>query len=751
MGTNTLVTRSAGQEVQSTDVNQYHQAIREDLVPRNASGAPTTAGGDLGTATYKWKDIQFSGQLIQAGSTIDLASLTTENHLIQSGAEDTSGYPIFLEDASATTTGRIAATTTDLVMVMNGVSLTLDVDTDITGLTAAPSTNNTCAVNDTSLVDGDESKYLGEDGQVLTIDTIGTEISSLDGTVQCFQKGSEYFLAYVDTTNNQLFPFMRGVARTDRETLADNDTLTLMKANYVFIEDDGLTTHKTVLHPTFESADPGSPTSNQWVFNTTSKRWRRYSGSWSSMSAHWLGFFIVDSTQVVAAHANDFDVKWKDDLAGSLHIVDTETVRVQTKKISVAGIEFFPQDFGVNIDITVSGDRESGVSEAADTLYYIYADKTLNYVYSDKAPRFPDRRLGMYHPSEYWRCIGWAYNDGSSNIVAVHFFGEEDSQADHRHNELLLPHFGTAPPVYIDAGSFSVAKIADVDSTGKVFMRKDTSTTVDISTIGAGGMAQSANLAGTLSSSGTAVTGVSTTFLTDFVAGDPCYANGEGRVVASITNDLALTLVSAPAVAWSADTYKRGGEAPDIDLNLYEISDKVGSNVSLICSHNNEAGGDTLVDLPTGYSKHKQLPFSLVNDSSEDTPAFKVTDWARNRARIIFNLHMASRDNGSNGPTNVLDDGTATTDTQVDLSGQMPETSETAIMNMQVRSNTGGPYQGNIKANGESHGGFEMDADINYMNVEISTDSGQLIEYKNSSASLFMYLNLYGYVIDQVT
>lgn len=55
MGDNTLNTRSDGQVISSSDVNQYKTALNEDLVPRNSSGVATNEGGNLGNSTYEWK------------------------------------------------------------------------------------------------------------------------------------------------------------------------------------------------------------------------------------------------------------------------------------------------------------------------------------------------------------------------------------------------------------------------------------------------------------------------------------------------------------------------------------------------------------------------------------------------------------------------------------------------------------------------------------------------------------------------
>ena len=62
-------------------------------------------------------------------------------------------------------------------------------------------------------------------------------------------------------------------------------------------------------------------------------------------------------------------------------------------------------------------DFESGVSEAASTMYYFYLKENGDRIISDIAPY--DRRgdlRGFYHPYETWRYIGACYNDSSSDL-----------------------------------------------------------------------------------------------------------------------------------------------------------------------------------------------------------------------------------------------------------------------------------------------------------------------------------------------
>lgn len=52
-GTNSLVSVTGGR-VQTSDVNQYGTALKQDLVPRNSSGTVTDIAGSLGDSTHRW-------------------------------------------------------------------------------------------------------------------------------------------------------------------------------------------------------------------------------------------------------------------------------------------------------------------------------------------------------------------------------------------------------------------------------------------------------------------------------------------------------------------------------------------------------------------------------------------------------------------------------------------------------------------------------------------------------------------------
>jgi hypothetical protein len=54
MGSNTFVTKSAGDIISEDDPNQYKEGLDGDVVPRDADGAPADLAGDLGSTLYRW-------------------------------------------------------------------------------------------------------------------------------------------------------------------------------------------------------------------------------------------------------------------------------------------------------------------------------------------------------------------------------------------------------------------------------------------------------------------------------------------------------------------------------------------------------------------------------------------------------------------------------------------------------------------------------------------------------------------------
>lgn len=161
-----------------------------------------------------------------------------------------------------------------------------------------------------------------------------------------------------------------------------------------------------------------------------------------------------------------------------------------------------------------------------------------------------------------------------------------------------------ARPVRSGNLTFTIDWIYSNDSVGTKVIGKATQSTVTLSTIGKNGVlgsSQSKFMPGTVSvtNGSAAITGVGTTFSSDFQAGDYITTNGGAiRKILSVTNNLSMTATGNFSATESGVAYSRGGTygVSTWELNLYAFSD--GSDVCFGLSTRNTLGGDTLVDIP---------------------------------------------------------------------------------------------------------------------------------------------------------
>lgn len=341
---------------------------------------------------------------------------------IMSGNAKTSGYPSFLEAGGAGNDYfKILGASTNLEMVINTLRRSLTSDLQSSNLALAPGSNNTCLVNDTGLASYLYKETIGEHGYWINIDTIGSEITALNGTVQVFNlyngTDNEKFIAHVDTTNGYLIPIRRGVGGTSRITFANNDVITLLKAHYIFLDEDLSTIDTTATYPSWGYSAPGSPATGDYWNSSADNKWYEWSGSaWVEMDRIYLGYAICDSADCLWVEPEDFSLNWDGILEGKLMYPksDTEIVFKGGIRTSVAGKPIIIND-DVVVDIT--SDLISGETESSLTWYYVYCDDQGQFYLSSVAPRAKDAREGWYHPSEYYRCVGMAFNDGSSNLT----------------------------------------------------------------------------------------------------------------------------------------------------------------------------------------------------------------------------------------------------------------------------------------------------------------------------------------------
>lgn len=318
---------------------------------------------------------------------------------------------------------------------------------------------------------------------------------------------------------------------------------------------------------------------------------------------------------------------------------------------------------------------------------------------------------------------------------------------------------GSAAPVYSSSTQFTVANIRERDSSDAVNITKNTSTTVDISTTGLNGLAQSSNLTGTIAyaNASATVTGTGTAFTSNFKAGDTIWDQSNSvavGVVSSVGSDTSITLTSSfSGTGHSGATFRRGTRTASSRWYLYAISD--GVTPGLILSNRNVAGGDTLVDLPSGYNYSRQLIFDLYLDGSSNIRPFmayrgdKYTD-------IIFR----DFDTGYS----VLVSGNSTSaftnpggGTNINLSAYVPPVSKAAFLNGQIAYSSGSGTWGFYLKNpdGASTAGMLM-AWCNSVGQSLGTFNNVLMPLNNSQQVAYRVdgnlasLYVYGYRITEI-
>lgn len=352
---------------------------------------------------------------------------TVANRVSSGTKSDNSSIARYLVPLATSNEVKILATTTNLVYYVDSTQYTLALDTTISGLTSPPTSNNTALVNDSALSDDNFTKQLGEFGSAIPIDTIGSEISALNGMFAAFKiagVATEYFIAKIDSTNGLLTEAMRGCFYDLNEdpieasAFSNNDTITLMKLTWLFLKSSGATL-ATYNKPIYSTTEPTSPSVGDIYYNLTDDKFYRYtSTTWEDIEAVFIGVCIQDENgNTVASRPADFFADVKED--NTFEIDYESAIQIKSKSryntINVYGTKLIFNEAKITWDITT--DLEIGQTEAASTQNYCYIKEDGDRIISQTAPY--DRRgdlRGFYHPYEAWRYVGHVYNNASSNF-----------------------------------------------------------------------------------------------------------------------------------------------------------------------------------------------------------------------------------------------------------------------------------------------------------------------------------------------
>lgn len=430
----------------SIDVTQMQ--TRTDPGEVGSESLATTLAGEIARIRQMLKEISGKNQWYEspvaslAGLANAVGTGLTSNRIVSGRVRTTSLQPVHLIPNGSARTITLDGTPVNFIYYVNGVECTISTDVSLTNLTAATVTNNTCLVNDSLTSGQDWTRFTGENGVEIPVDTMGTDIQALVGKMAAFKlagAATEYFTAYVASTTS-LQRARRGYFfdNTDspikRTTYSDNNVITLMKLTWVYAKSDGTLT-VTYNQPVWSFDQPSSPALGDYWFDLNANTWNVYGvGSYTSAGATLVGMCIQDGTNTVAARSFEPFKSFTE--LNTVELFYNSASQLQSRfigsEINVWGATI-KCDYNIHTwDMTI--DLESGVTEASNTYYYFYITETGDKIISNIRPT--DRRedlLGYYHPHNSWRSVGYAWNDGSSNLGSVVSYYSRNPR------ELILP------------------------------------------------------------------------------------------------------------------------------------------------------------------------------------------------------------------------------------------------------------------------------------------------------------------------
>ena len=333
MGKATL-TKLAASPVQTPAVPEQPNAIIDALlglfIMRNATtGIEEDGVSDLGEpGNGRPRDINFTRNLVQNGQVLDTSKLSLLANGIISGEAKTSGFPAFMAAGGGSVRKfSLLGLTTNLYVSIQGVLSIITNDILSGTLPVAPSTGNTCVINDTNFASQFWTKLFGEYGGrasdglehgELTIGTVGSGITALVNTIQAFEVGSEVFLALIKSTTSLLI-IRRGMCGTSRSALANGETITLLQANWAFMRNDLLTITTTTTIPAYGPTAPTSPNAGDYWYDTINKWWVTYvGGTWSVLYDVFIGMAVTDAAGCQWVECDDFNLGYSSDIEGKI-------------------------------------------------------------------------------------------------------------------------------------------------------------------------------------------------------------------------------------------------------------------------------------------------------------------------------------------------------------------------------------------------------------------------------------------------
>lgn len=433
----------SGMDDYSATVAQMQSTV--DAGEVGTESQATSLAGEIQRLRFEVKAIKGSGAAQwYSNPPTDLTALNTSfggglpaNRVISGAKSAKSSRSAFLTCTGTTAAVTCTGSTTNFVYAVAGTQYTISSNVSVTGITVAPASQNTCLVNDPGMSGQTWTKYAGEYGSSIIIDTVGTNITALVGKLAAFKVGStEYFLARVRSAT-ELHEVRRGFffdstgAAVDRVALSDNDTITLLKLTWVFANTSGALTI-SYNEPTVSGTQPQSPATGDYWYDTVNAVWKIYNATqWDTSNATLIGICAQDSAHTVCVRSFDFFSSFSSDGDTAELIPDSNdagavAALIPGNRVTVFGTSVYFDH--ARLAWNLGTDLVSGLTEAADTTYFCYlTEGGIPYLDVIGPHERPDL-FGLYHPHETWRCFGHIYNDNSSNIEHVVSYHDQDTR-----------------------------------------------------------------------------------------------------------------------------------------------------------------------------------------------------------------------------------------------------------------------------------------------------------------------------------
>lgn len=430
---NNIITNFIPQEMQGYSANVAQMQVQTNPGTIGSESLAASLSGEIERLRYVIAQITGNSYWYVPPS-VSLAALNSalganiQANSISSGLVSTNGQPVFLVPSGSTNSVTLQGASTPFVYRIGGNTYTISTNVTLTGLSSAPNTNNTLVMNDPTLASGN-SALVGENGSTITVATMGSSVSALTSQLAAFKTDNgtaEYVLCRVESSTSLTQAF-RGYfynsssSLMGRQTTSNGGTWTLEKLAWIYANTGG-GIQAVYTNPTYSSTAPNSPASGDMWYDFNLQLWQMYNGTaWVAANATLIGLCITTSAGVtVGARSFDFFETYSNLNTIELFPESTSTVRAKYPggQISVYGTTL---QFGESMPVwSTSSSVESGQSLSASTMIYFYVSAGPSPGNTWVSPIAPfDRRgdlQGFYHPSNPWRCLGWAFYNASSQI-----------------------------------------------------------------------------------------------------------------------------------------------------------------------------------------------------------------------------------------------------------------------------------------------------------------------------------------------